>query len=358
MTDTASDETLMLLYREGEADAFGLLYARHKGPLYRYLLRQSSDPLSTGALFEDIWMSLIAARTEYRPRSDFAGFFYRLAQDRLNDRRHRATQFMDLDDECFELVDSIDGTPQSEAGNPHECWLREVGALPDNQREVFLLKEEIGLELDGIAAVLQLDREAVQNRLRTALRRLRARLPSAALGVEDKNKVVSLLDESDPLISSGYRELAVELPEPDVDARILKAARAAVTGLEAGTDSDAGERATDPIADQGAARATGWIAAGIVVVLVLSVFGPRWLSDKSTAGSPAQGAAGATPVQARDATPAIQGAEAAFADIGALWRAGRRDEARAAFEAFRETYPEYVPDDASAVLYRELSNPR
>lgn len=358
MTDTASDETLMLLYREGEADAFGSLYARHKGPLYRYLLRQSNDLPSTEALFEDIWMGLIAARAEYRPRSDFAGFFYRLAQDRLNDRRHRAAQFMALDDDCFELVDSIDAAPQSEAGDPHACWLREVGTLPDGQREVFLLKEEIGLDIEGIAAVLQLDPEAVQNRLRISLRRLRARLPSAALGVEDKNKVVSLLDESDLLISSGYRELAVELPEPDVDARILQAAQAAVAALEVG--ADAGEDTTDATPSYSAVRATGWIAAGIVAVLALSVFGSRWLSDKSTATLPARGTDSAAPVQVQvgDVTPAVLGAEAAFADIGALWYAGRRDEARAAFEAFRETYPEYVPDEVNAGLYRELSRAR
>ena len=355
MTDTARDETLMLLYREGEADAFSSLYARHRGPLYRYLLRQSSNLPSTEVLFEDIWMSLIAARTEYRPRSDFAGFFYRLAQDRLNDQRHRAGQFMDLDDECFDAtVDAIDGATQPDGGGPHEGLLREVGALPHSQREVFLLKEEIGLELDGIAVVLQLDRETVQNRLRTALRRLRARLPSAALGVEDKNKVVSLLDESDPLISSVYRDLAVELPEQEVDAKILKAAHAAVAAQEA--DRDAGEGATDATPDHSAVRATGWIAAGIVAVLVLSVFSLKWLPDKSPAA--ARGAGSAPPVQARDTAPASRGAQAVFADISALWRAGRRDEARAAFELFRETYPEYVPSDADTGLYQELSSPR
>ena len=354
MTDTASDETLMLLYREGEADAFSSLYARHKGPSYRYLLRQSSDLPSTEALFEDIWMSLIAARTEYRPRSDFGGFFYRLAQDRLNDQRHRAGQFMELDDDCFDTVGSIEGAAQSDGGGPGEGLLREVGALPDSQRDVFLLKEEIGLGLDGIAAVLQLDRETVQNRLRTALRRLRARLSSMALGVEDKNKVVSLLDESDPLISSGYRDLALELPEQEVDAKILKAAQAAVAAQEV----DAGEGAADATPVHSAVRATGWIAAGIVTVLVLSVVSLRWLSDKSPAAVPARGADGATPVPARDAAPAINGAPAVFAEISALWHAGRRDEARAAFNLFRETYPEYVPSDADAGLYQELSRPQ
>ncbi|TMH55977.1 MAG: RNA polymerase subunit sigma, partial [Betaproteobacteria bacterium] len=35
-----SDEDLMLAYAAGDAVAFDTLYARHKGGVYRYLLRQ------------------------------------------------------------------------------------------------------------------------------------------------------------------------------------------------------------------------------------------------------------------------------------------------------------------------------
>ena len=34
-----SDEKLMLCYKNGDADAFEVLYRRHKRPLFRYLLR-------------------------------------------------------------------------------------------------------------------------------------------------------------------------------------------------------------------------------------------------------------------------------------------------------------------------------
>ena len=40
MSDADSDEDLMGRYREGDAQAFEVLYVRHKGPLYRYILRQ------------------------------------------------------------------------------------------------------------------------------------------------------------------------------------------------------------------------------------------------------------------------------------------------------------------------------
>ena len=39
-TGEASDEALMMAYRDGDSHAFQLLYARHRGGLYRFLLRQ------------------------------------------------------------------------------------------------------------------------------------------------------------------------------------------------------------------------------------------------------------------------------------------------------------------------------
>ena len=40
----ASDEQLMLAYAGGDAAAFETLYARHKGPLYRFVLRSVKRP--------------------------------------------------------------------------------------------------------------------------------------------------------------------------------------------------------------------------------------------------------------------------------------------------------------------------
>ena len=37
------DEDLMLAYASGEAAAFDVLYARHKGGVYRYVLRHCGD---------------------------------------------------------------------------------------------------------------------------------------------------------------------------------------------------------------------------------------------------------------------------------------------------------------------------
>ena len=50
----ARDEDLMLAYAAGDARAFDALYARHKGGVYRYLLRHCGHAGITGELFQDI----------------------------------------------------------------------------------------------------------------------------------------------------------------------------------------------------------------------------------------------------------------------------------------------------------------
>ncbi|WP_425600413.1 sigma factor, partial [Pseudoxanthomonas winnipegensis] len=45
----------MLAYAAGDVRAFELLYARHRGPLYRFLLRQLRDGATADELFQDVW---------------------------------------------------------------------------------------------------------------------------------------------------------------------------------------------------------------------------------------------------------------------------------------------------------------
>jgi RNA polymerase sigma-70 factor (ECF subfamily) len=85
-----SDEALMLAYRDGDAGAFDVLYARHRGGTYRYLLRQCRNAGLAEEMFQDVWMNLIRARTGYTVQARFTTYLYRIAHNRLMDhfRRH------------------------------------------------------------------------------------------------------------------------------------------------------------------------------------------------------------------------------------------------------------------------------
>ena len=91
--DDPSDATLMLAYAAGDMEAFAQLYARHRTPLYRFLLRQLRNGALADELFQDIWQRVVAHRAEWKPDAPFTGWLYRIAHNRLNDywraQKHR-----------------------------------------------------------------------------------------------------------------------------------------------------------------------------------------------------------------------------------------------------------------------------
>jgi RNA polymerase sigma-70 factor (ECF subfamily) len=177
-----TDEDLMLAYAAGDAAAFDALYARHKGGVYRYLLRQCRQGGVADELFQDVWMNLIRARASYAPTAKFTTWLYRLAHNRLIDH-YRASAHLTLvsaDDEVHE--DPIAALPGARGDEPQvRAENRELGerlraavaALPPAQREAFLLQQEGGLSLAEIADVTGVGTETVKSRLRYALAKLR-----------------------------------------------------------------------------------------------------------------------------------------------------------------------------------------
>lgn len=181
-TTDASDEDLMRAYAAGDAGAFETLYGRHRLKLYRYLLRRLRDNALADELFQDVWQRVIAARAGWVPDAGFATWLYTIAHHRLGDHwralKHRPTAPEDADLRTARLADP--DTPErvlSEFERRRELQLA-LDALPEEQREVLLLRLEQELTLEEIGDVTGVGRETVKSRLRYAMDKLRARLPA------------------------------------------------------------------------------------------------------------------------------------------------------------------------------------
>lgn len=178
-----TDEALMLRYAQGDAAAFDDLYGRHRGGVFRYLLRHlSGNRAAAEELFQDVWMHLIGARDRYRVEAKFTTWLYTMVHNRVIDhyRRQRPLEMVSLhgdedDDPPLEVAAPPTAQPERAAQARQEAarLLTLVEALPVAQREAFLLHEEGGLSLDEIASVTGSDREAVKSRLRYAMDKLR-----------------------------------------------------------------------------------------------------------------------------------------------------------------------------------------
>ena len=88
----------MLAYRDGDAAAFEVLYARHRGRLFRYLLHQCARREQADEMFQEVWMSVIRARSGYEVSAKFTTWLFRIAHNRLIDgyrARGRLAAFAD-----------------------------------------------------------------------------------------------------------------------------------------------------------------------------------------------------------------------------------------------------------------------
>jgi RNA polymerase sigma-70 factor, ECF subfamily len=153
------DASLMLRYRDGDTEAFAVLYANYKGPLYRYLLRH----------------------VRYEPRAKFATFLFHIAHNcaidffRRDSNLRRVLPAYDSDSQLPEAEVPEHQRPDrvAEFVEQQSAVLAAVAALPQEQREAFLLREETGLNVEEIARITDVPVETAKSRLRYAVRKLK-----------------------------------------------------------------------------------------------------------------------------------------------------------------------------------------
>lgn len=164
----------MLAYGEGDAGAFDTLYARHKGPLYRFVSRSLRDRGVAEELYQEIWMRVIEARGRYTVQAKFTTWLYTIAHNRLRDHwRKRGLQLVELAEHDAPAPAAAEPEARAQARQSLQRFAAALAALPEAQREAFLLHEEAGMSLAEIAAATGVGEEAAKSRVRYALAKLR-----------------------------------------------------------------------------------------------------------------------------------------------------------------------------------------
>lgn len=178
MESKRSDEQLMQQYAKGDVLAFEQLYARHKGGLYRYCLRQLNNKAKAEECFQEVWMKLINSRVNYQPKALFTTYLYRIAQNHMIDtfRKNKKLKMeVELEDCHYSNHEPEQNDISTELiqQKQYQQLRFHIESLPLEQKTALLLQLDAGLSLEDIANVLDCGRETVKSRLRYATKRLK-----------------------------------------------------------------------------------------------------------------------------------------------------------------------------------------
>jgi RNA polymerase sigma-70 factor, ECF subfamily len=183
------DEALMLRYQQGDRAAFAQLVRRHQAPLYNFALRQVRVPQVAEDVVQESFVRVVQNAADFKHEARFTTWVYTITRNLCIDhlRKRALRKHPSLDESSGEEGDGP--TLGEKTADPHASVEREatgtelkeriaraVDTLPDEQREVFLMREIANLPFKEIAEITGVPENTVKSRMRYALERLQEHL--------------------------------------------------------------------------------------------------------------------------------------------------------------------------------------
>jgi RNA polymerase sigma-70 factor (ECF subfamily) len=175
MDSDPSDEALLAGFVEGQDRMFTQLVQRYERRLYGFIYRMVGHEADAADLFQETFVRAWRNADSFESRGSFRAWLYAIALNVC--RSHRAKQSRQPATTRDPPVDLPNGSPlpdthlaSAEIGSR---IARAVADLPDEQREVFVLKAYQDMAFVDIAAALRRPIGTVKSQMRYALQKLR-----------------------------------------------------------------------------------------------------------------------------------------------------------------------------------------
>jgi RNA polymerase sigma-70 factor, ECF subfamily len=171
---------LLRRHADGDADAFGLLFIRHKDRLWAVAVRTLGDPEEAADALQDAMISAFRQASGFRGDSAVTTWLHRIVVnaclDRLRRRAARPT-VSGLDERAMDVLSPGPVTPG--AGDSADTALDVTAALrtlPPDQQAALVLVDMLGYSVADAAEVLGISPGTVKSRCARGRARLLPRL--------------------------------------------------------------------------------------------------------------------------------------------------------------------------------------
>jgi RNA polymerase sigma-70 factor (ECF subfamily) len=156
--------------RQGDHDAFALLFEAHRDKVYSIALRFSGDQATAMDISQEAFLKVLAHIKDFRLEARFDTWLYRLVVNTCMDHRRRRRNLLPI---LEDLVDLVRPSRETVLGDllreEAQGQVREtVSRLAPEHRMVVVLRYTEGLSYEEIAEVLGCSRGTVASRLNRA----------------------------------------------------------------------------------------------------------------------------------------------------------------------------------------------
>ena len=178
-----SDEELVALYSEGNNQAFDILLTRHKNRVYSYIFYTVKDNDLCEDIFQETFVKVITTikQGRYVEAGKFSSWVTHIAHNLIIDhyRQERNENLVSNDEndekDIFNRKELSEGTIEDSiiTRQIHADIRRLVAALPENQREVLIMRYYKDMSFKEIADATQVSINTALGRMRYALLNMR-----------------------------------------------------------------------------------------------------------------------------------------------------------------------------------------
>ncbi len=183
--EALTDEELMLAYQKGDVRSFDLLITRYQREIYNFIYRFLNDAQGAEEAFQEVFERVLRSAASYSPQAKFSTWVYTIARNfcidtfRKKKLRHNVSleEPLGSSDDTGRLEDVLpdDAPKPDQEASAHDLENKLAEALsrinPD-QRDVFLMRDQQGLQFDEIAEIIGVSVNTVKSRMRYALQAL------------------------------------------------------------------------------------------------------------------------------------------------------------------------------------------
>ncbi len=182
----SSEKALVQKAKAGDRDAFAALVSAYEGKIYNLALRYLGNREDAMDASQEVFLRVFRFLPGFQEESGFSTWIYRIGvnvcKDMLAKRTRRGELPLEVPDEdedyrTAEVADSrYDPEAITEQADLRQTLAEAIAQLPQQQREMIVLRDIQGLSYEEIGQVLSLEAGTVKSRLSRARENLRKKL--------------------------------------------------------------------------------------------------------------------------------------------------------------------------------------